>query len=61
MSIRHKVNTIVFKLESEGFDTLQALMLKNNLSKNKFFSYTIHSPNYEGDTYKAYYYDDALK
>lgn len=61
MSIRHKSTTVIFKLEAESFEALQPLMLKNNLKNHKFFSYEIRTPQFEGDTYKAFYYSDALK
>ena len=50
------VTDILQILESKSFSELQKLMMKNNMLRSVFYHYTLLSPQFEGDTYKAFYY-----
>lgn len=45
-------------LDAGDFKTLQRLMLENQAMTNKFYGYDIRTPEFKGDTWKAFYLKD---
>lgn len=56
---KFNVETIYFKLEAGEFNALQSLMLKAQLMDSFFYNFEIRTPQFSGDTYKAFYLKNA--
>jgi len=57
---KFNTTTIPLLLEAGDFKNLQLLMLRNNPSKGSFFSYDMHTPKFDGDSWKAFYFRDVM-